>query len=400
MAVNDNRELAQKERELQLLLALDEARDAFEDPESLFEILVKLLKRHFQAEACAILFTAGAAQEEQYIAALGVTAETARDLCHEAVTFTAPHPLSSNHWPHTLGVPIILDDKPLGGLFIARANQPFDETEMALLQLAESQIDSAIIQARMVWRNLERTRELEAIYEIDRLRDFTTNENDLVSGFTTILLRRFQADLCMVMLNQSENGELLVRGIVDKFDMSAQAVTYIRETAARVEKTQTIPAPPGFNNVMLLAAPFIVSRSRFGAIVVGRSRPFSPSDKRLLEAMITQMDSALVHSRTTHQLAQRNRELEVIYRIDHIRDMENDFDSMLHQVLAELCKAVSGELGFIILYRENEEQQIEIKSLALEGSTISPEFYDAVRGFARECLATGHLLYTPLSPRP
>lgn len=393
MAVNNERALEQKERELQLLLALDEVRDAFEDPESLFETVVKLVKKHFEAEACAMLFITSATEDDQYITAAGLTNELAYELCREAMTLSTPSPLTTTHWPHTLGIQIVLDEKPLGGLFIARSSRPFNEIEMALLKLTESQLDSAIVQARMVWRTLDRTRELEAIYEIDRLRDFTVNEADLVSGFTTILLQRFQADLCIIMLNQIESGELLVRGLVDKYNLSPEAISRIRENASHIEHPQVIPTPDDAQDLRLLAAPFIVAHARLGAVVVGRKQAFTSRDKRLLEAMISQMDSAIVHSRVSYQLAQRNKELEIIYRIDHIRDVEHDFDTMLQKVLGEICKVVSGELGFIILYRETEEQQIEIKSFTIEGSTIEPEYYNIIRRFARECLARGYMLH-------
>jgi len=245
----------------------------------------------------------------------------------------------------------------------------------------------------LLWKMLERARELETIYEIDRLRDFTPNESDLVSGFTTILLRRFQADLCIIMLNHVEDGELIVRGIVDKYDLSEAAVNHIRDSASHIAAPQIIPTPPGVGSLLLLAAPFIVGRSRLGAVAVGRSQPFTHADHHLLEAMMTQMDSAIVHSRTTQQLAQRSKELEVIYHIDRIRDAERDFDAMLQKVLAELCKTIPGELGFIILYREAQEQQFEIKSYTLEGLTIAPEYYQVVRSTARQALDTARLVY-------
>src|SRR5262245_52068171 len=158
------RDLTQKERELQLVLELDRVRDSFEDeddPQLMFNGIVSLLKAQFEADACAIILLAETSDDIECIAAVGVSENTATELCQQAMNLEAPSPLDTSRWPHTLGIPVILGDYPLGGLVLARTKHQFDNNEKALLTTAESQIDSAIIQARMVWKLLQRNRELE-----------------------------------------------------------------------------------------------------------------------------------------------------------------------------------------------------------------------------------------------
>src|SRR5690606_17785511 len=258
------------------------------------------------------------------------------------------------------GAPVKLKSLLLGGIVIVR-QEPFTEDERALLRLAESQIDSAVIQARTIWKVMQRNRELEAIYEIDHLRDYTTSENDLISGFTSVLLKHFSADLCMIILTHVESGELIVRGVVDKHDLSSDALEQLVQAAKRLEQAQVLPIQHGLANLRFLGAPLAVSGTRLGAVVVGRKNDFRPAEIRLLSAMCSQMDSALAHSRVSQQLAQRTKELEVIYRIDQIRDQEKDFDTMLQKVLHELCRVISGEMGYIMLYDENQEEHLQLK---------------------------------------
>jgi adenylate cyclase len=392
-----DRALIQKERELHLVLELDHVRDSFEDeddPQLMFDTVVKLLKQQFDADACAIMLVAETSDDIESVSALGMSEKTAIELCHAAMKLDAPGTLTTKRWPHTLGIRIILNEYPLGGVVLARVDKPFDEIETTLLATAESQIDSAIIQARLIWKLLQRNRELEAIYQIDRLRDHTSHENDLTSGFTSILLEHFKAELCMVLLTQIDSGELTIRGMVDKFDLSTDALDVIRNKVREIKIPQVIDSPPDAEELSLLAAPFIVSGVRLGAIVVGRKKTFTIGDHRLLHAMISQMDSAMVYSRIFQQLGQRNKELEIIYRIDRIRDREQDFDVLLQSVLRELCDAVSSEMGYIMLYSETEDKQLELRSSTVDGLMESPEYSEVLHRFSREALDTAKIVYS------
>jgi adenylate cyclase len=111
--------------------------------------------------------------------------------------------------------------------------------------------------------------------------------------------------------------------------------------------------------------------------------------------MMTQMDSAIVHSRVMQQLAQRGKELEIIYRIDHIRDQEGDFDIMLQRVLTEICRAVSGELGYLMLYNDVKgEEPLELKAATIDGLLTSPAYYEVINRFSKQALTEGELVYS------
>ncbi len=384
------------QRELELVLALDHVRDSFEDdddPQLMFNGIVSLLKSQFEADACALTLVAETSDDIECIAAVGMSDAAARELCQEAMKLESPAPIQTSRWPHTLGIRIFLGSYPLGGLVLARAKQSFGDDEMTLLTTAESQVDSAIIQARMVWKLLHRNRELEAIYQIDRLRDHTSNENDLISGFTTVLLEHFNAAVCIVMLTHIDSGELAIRGIVDKHDLPAAALDAIANTVREIKIPQVIATPEGVKDLTFLAAPFIVSGVRLGASVVARKKPFTVADHRLLHAMISQMDSAMVYSRIFQQLTLRNRELETIYRIDRIRDKEQDFDAMLQSVLTGLCDAVSSEMGYIMLYNQQRELELEVRSYTSDGMVNSSDYYETIQDFSRRTLKEGKLIF-------
>jgi len=387
--------LNQKQRELQLVLSLDGLRDSFgddEDPMAMFTAIAELLKSWFQAQACGIMILSEDGGEIEAVGSAGMFYDTAVELCRRATQFNEWSVLTDWRWKNVIAIQINLKNRLLGGIILARDTPPFDQAELSLLKAAESMIDSSVMQARTVWKFMQRNRQLEAIYEIDRLRDFTASENDLISGFTAILLERFSAELCMIILSHVDSGEMIVRGLVDKHDFPVALLEAIQKSVSDLESAQIIATPEGMTDFNLLASPLLVAGARLGAVVVGRKTRFAASERQLLAAMTTQMDSAIAYSRLSQQLQNRNRELETIYRLDRIRDEEQDFDSMLQQALSELCQIVISEAGYIMLY-DDQGHQLELRSATAEGLLTTPAYYEVIQRYSRLALESGKLVF-------
>lgn len=390
--------LAQRERKLRFLEAIDDARDVLEedgDPSTMFEALAALLREHLKADACGIILLAETSDDIETVASTGISADKAIEICRAALKLNSAGALAGTPWEYTLGGKIVLHqgDFPLGALFVARTTSPFSDDDIELLELAENQLDSAVLQARMIWKVAQRNKELEAIYQIDRLRDNMLSENELIQSLTSLMLENFKADLCLFFLSHIDQGDFIIRGMIDKADLFGDVLETIREIASQITIPQTIDTTEILPDLQMLAAPFIVSGVRLGAVVVGRKKYFSVADHRLLYAMMTQMDSAIVHSRISAQLAQRNKELETIYRLDRIRDQDIEFDKMLQLVLQELQKAVACEAGYIMLYKERSEEQLELKATTSEGILDSAEYMSYVRHISRLALEASEMVH-------
>ncbi|MEO1165740.1 MAG: GAF domain-containing protein [Chloroflexota bacterium] len=387
-----------KENQLSLLIAMDAARDGVDedsDPMTMFRHIVRILKVHFSADASAVLLIDIKTGETELIAAVGMPPDMGMDLAKEAMHFEVPQPLSSSAWAHALGLRIFIDRERTvaGGIVLARNNEAFAEDATALLKLAESQIDSAVVQARTMWRLAERNRELEAIYQIDRLRDDATDEDTLFLSFSKLLIKQFEAEYCQIIISDAETGLLMTRVLSNpEHIISEDGVEQLIEITRDIQTTTIMPVPPEFGSVHLLAAPFIVSGSRLGAVVVGREREFAVRDTRLMVAMTSQMDSAIAKSRSELELAKRTRELEAIYRIDSIRDQEKDFDEMLRMVLLELCDVVSSELGYLMLYNAERQEPLEIRTSARQEVVNQPEYMNIIRRASDEALDTEEVI--------
>lgn len=401
--MTDTPEIRARNRQIDLIMALDSARDALsenDDPESMFHAILRIVRGHFAADSAALWVTTDNGRDTELIVCYGVPQAAALTLCQRSLEFATPSPIPSDDWHNTLGLRIVLHDQPLGSIFLARSARPFDDEERILLEYAESQIDSAVIQARMMWKLAQRNRELEAIYQIDRLRDSHENESEMVNGFIGLLVRYFLAELALIFLSDIDSGELVLRGIIGKNNVTAAMLDTIRDLTTNLTIPQIIPSLPGASeddDLVLLASPLIVSAVRLGSLVVGRRERFSFADQRLMHAITSQIDSAIVQSRVTAQLIQRSRELEVIYAIDAIRDREPDFDVMAQAVLNEICKAVACELGYLMLYNASAEEPLELKACTLEGVLQSPVYADVIQKTSAEALRTGDFV---MSNRP
>ena len=289
-----------KERTLQLVLALDKVRDSYVDsatPNQMFDTFAELLRDQLAADACAIA-VADADGMLAYQANAGFEPAEAEALCREALGRSGSGPLTSSRWPHTLGLQIILKRYPLAGLALARTSEPFSVQEVGLLGVAESQLDSAVLQVRTLDELRQRNRELEAIFEIDRLRDTVVREGDLLSGFTSLVMRHFDGAFGMIAVCTDDSDIYSLHADEAAMDLPQTVLDAICKTAGRVNVPQQIAPPDEMQDVRLLAAPMVVAGQRYGTVVVGREHAFRLDDARLIAAMVSQMDAALAEART------------------------------------------------------------------------------------------------------
>jgi diaminopimelate decarboxylase len=320
---------------LQLTLALDAIRDSIDeddDPQRMFDDIVRLLHRQFRADGCAVVLLQETSDDIEAIATSGLEQGEAIDLCREAMRRSAPDLIENPYWEHALGNGIVLKELPLGGLVLTRRDSPFTDHERELLGIAEKQIDSAIIQARTNWKLIQRNRELSAIYQIDRLRDQITDADALIDAFTDVLVEQFSASLAMIVLH--EGRAAVVRKIVDQHNLAPEAVESIRTSITDLTIPQIIPTPAGVSGLILLAAPFILGEQRIGALVVGRNALFTIADHRLLYAITSQMDTALATMNLQAAIVQLGRS----------RDDESAQSSSANTVLNDSIRYVDGQL--------------------------------------------------------
>jgi diaminopimelate decarboxylase len=281
---------------LRLTFALDQIRDVFDehdDPEAMFAAILRLLSAHFHASHGAIVLLAEEDGDVEALVSSGLGQGEALDLCRAAMRSARPATIDNPYWPHTIGNQIELRGQPLGGLVLVREDQPFSDDDCRLLQIAETQLDSAIVQARMVWKLSQRERELEAIYAIDGLRDTVHDEQQLMDIFARELRERLKAAVALII----DRDGVTIRAREDGRGLDEAALAGLLAHAAQASGPQTLEAPPGMHSLFLFVAPLVAGRMREGLAIIGRDALFTIADQRLLTAMLSQFDTALVHHR-------------------------------------------------------------------------------------------------------
>jgi adenylate cyclase len=201
-------------------------------------------------------------------------------------------------------------DQRLGALLLVRFQEPFDQHDVALLRTVESQIDSAVIQGYGYYDLEQRTKELETIYRIDRIRDQQRAFDEMLHVVLQELCEVIQAEIGYVMLYDRAGKRLELRAVTDEnlFRMSShyQAVDQLANIALqRAELVYDNEVGQGICSLMCI--PLILQNEIIGVLGVGNhygQRGFNAEDRRLLNAIASQMDTAIFESLERRRLRQ------------------------------------------------------------------------------------------------
>jgi class 3 adenylate cyclase/GTP-sensing pleiotropic transcriptional regulator CodY len=403
--------LSQKEKELELILAVDRIRDITVEPRSMLSAIINVVVEELEAGLGLVGWVdeeSGAVELKAIDDRVGAFRRLERTVVQQLMEqatalgdisfMESPPRLQVHGLPHLLAAPLTIGEQRLGALVLLKEEDGFSQADFDLLEAVVSQVDSAMVQARTYQRLQQRNRELEAIYQVDRIRDATTDTQELLSSIANMVTSSLGADLCLMSLVDEESGAMELKAIDDRLGIFGQlerdAVQRVVEQSAALDRASFLEelALERRGVGHLLAAPLIIGGERLGSLLLLSShRRFGPADMRLLEAVVSQADSAVVHARTYGHLQQRNKELEVIYEVDRVRDSGLDFDSMLNAVLNKLCQAIEAEMGFIMLF-DGTGQQLELKASTGGNIFDMAEHYHLVEEAAEEALHLGSLV--------
>jgi adenylate cyclase len=408
MSKENEGDKSQEARELEIIVALDRIRDTVTDPRQLLTSIAQVVAGRLGADLCLLSVVDETTGEPELRAVddrLGVFGKLPRPALDQAIrqalslettsTLEVDPDLRRAGLHYLLAAPLWAgaEESPLGTLLLLNSERPFDEATRRLLDAAASQADSAIVQARQLVQMQERNRQLEAIYQVDRIRDTTNDVQALLSSIASVTTNTLNADLGLICLLDEETEHLELKAVDDRLGVFGQVESYAWHLAAEqavalddVTFLESSPALRAKNIHQLLAAPLNVAGEQLGALVMVRvGAPFGPADRDLLWAVVSQTDSAIVHARTFRRLQWRNKELETIYRVDQIRDKGLEFNAMLNEVLNELCSVIQAEMGFIMLFDESG-RELELKASTSDDIYRVAEHYHLIKEAANEAL--------------
>jgi class 3 adenylate cyclase/GAF domain-containing protein len=254
-----------------------------------------------------------------------------------------------------------------------------------------------------------KTRAVDLMLAIDQIRDSAKDEREMTAAIVTTLADAVEAELCLLCLHDDDvpeglppgqaegEGELQLRAVVDRAAVYTPATErYFRELAVRAthlagaEFVDTQFALADLRQMYCLAAPLRVGKESLGALLLlNADRPFNGGEHDLVRAAVSITDTAMQHQRTLHELHRRQKELETIYRIDRIRDRNLEFQVMLNTILADVCRTIASETGFLMLY-DKTGNELELRATTDQNLFSSAEAAALIRSIADEAVQRGH----------
>lgn len=250
-------------------------------------------------------------------------------------------------------------------------------------------------------------KKLNLIHAIDYIRDTVAEPSKMLTSIVNTLTDHLQADLCVLILIDQETGQPEMKTVNDRShklgqigrvitrDLAERAVNLERAVIWEAKEVLKLTHLDQFAaSLQLAAVPIIMNEDkRLGALLIARSYPtFSESDLELLSTAESQIDSAVIQGYAHNELQQRIRELETIYRIDHIRDQSETVDEMLNAVLEEVCSVIKAEIGFTMLYNQSGHR-LELRAAThYDLFEVSP-YYESINRLSNESLEQAKLLY-------
>jgi adenylate cyclase len=252
------------------------------------------------------------------------------------------------------------------------------------------------LEEQLRWRN----RSISLMREIDNLRDRHADEHELTSAIMGRLTEEAESDLGLLFLRDDETRELQLRTVLDKakiFDAAmAQAARDLATKAAALPSARSINSEvpvQGSPGSSCVATSLRVGKESFGSLLlIKRGRTFHPIELGLINDAISQIDTALQHLSTIRELKREKRELETIYRIDHIRDShEEDLQAMLDEVLPTICNSIEAQTGYIMLF-DSSGRELELRA-ATHQDLLELENPDStIHTVTKEAITHGRLI--------
>jgi adenylate cyclase len=233
---------------------------------------------------------------------------------------------------HLATVPIVMGDRPLGLIMLARARRPFDAGEIALLKIAESQVDSAVVQTYAYHELQQRNKELQTIFQVDQIRDRNLPFDEMLNAVLQELSTVIQAEMGFIMLFDPVGQQLELRAVThdDLFRVSPYYKLIDEMANASLQKGELV-----FDNNLgetirsIMCIPLILNNEIIGVLgMVNRYGPqgFTTEDRRLLRAIGSQMDTAIfegLERRRLRRVLGRSVDPHVLERL--LKHREVDF---------------------------------------------------------------------------
>ena len=263
----------------------------------------------------------------------------------EPFTFIAQQPSSTQNLPvtdgilipqsgrsemsfHILGLNLEVAPNAPAALLLAHQSEPFDAETFTLVQIVSTRLESALRYFRTARHLAREALGLRTVLKIDRIRDTSGTMDEMLNLSLNELCRVIPSQAGFVMLYDKMGNQLKMQAITNQgllaYEDAMQKLSEVADRAinegttfqiplqksSSAQKPASTPRPGGplhsgdfIGEVM--GVPLILQERIIGVLgVISRSstQGFSPADQELLQAIASQMDTAIFERLQTQRL--------------------------------------------------------------------------------------------------
>ncbi|MFA6451256.1 MAG: adenylate/guanylate cyclase domain-containing protein [bacterium] len=390
-----------KEKELEVLYLIDSLLDEAEGLDSFLDELAVELKKITGAGHVFIFLYDKSGKKLEKRACAGskscaaslLAADKSAKKCLDRKTevYVATGKPVSRKVGGFFAMPMLPHDRTLGAVVCEVGQKGFGDEAKHLLRAALRQADSAIENLAAKEESARRISELTMIAELDAVRDSSNDAREIMARSLDVMGRYVHIDRSVAVIINDITGhtEIVAKGgganiawVTDSWllAIARDAMAKKKEIAMRVVNMRCD----------VFAMPVILGEKEvFGAFVLASKKTsFGEREAALLRIAESQLDTALDHARLFGDLVRKNKELDLIYSIDRIRDTMKNLDEMLSGVLAKIVSTIGTEAGFIILYNDDGG----MRDLKMQGN-ISSRGESAIKRFSYSAIKTGNHVF-------
>ncbi|MFC1697477.1 GAF domain-containing protein [Nanoarchaeota archaeon] len=293
---------------------------------------------------------------------------------------------------NVLAVPLAIEDQVIGAIVVVnKKGGLFNGLDLKIMDAIVSQTDSAIVHMQTMDQLNNKLKTMEIINEVDNIRDETNNPQEMMAKVLNVLQKHIPTEFSAAIIKNDKTKKNDVVATISK-SKSIFSNKLVEESAFKCMKQKKdclINSSKG-KVKSSFSMPIIFGDDKvFGAIVlINKKNGFNEEDAQLLHALEDQLDSALEHVRIFNDLALRNKELDILYKIDEIRDNIEDFDKMISAILNEFAAALDAKVGFVELLDDSGKEK-ELKTVGVK----VPNLNSIVKKFSNQAIKSGNLVH-------
>lgn len=300
-------QLAQRDRQIELMLEIDRLRDAAGDETAFLTQAVACLHQALPADA---IVAASLDADTQQLAVRAVLDRAGllerpgsvdlQDLLNRADELTVPQSLTADG--RVLAAPLRSHRTALGVVLLINTARSFTAAERGLLVVAAAQLDSALRHMQVLAELRQERQELRTLYKIDRIRDRGLPFNAMLAEVLVELCHAIPSEAGFIMLLDTNGQQLELRAATDDHLLTRgdhfQHV-YAAAQAAVQHGSPIVRGPVSAEIRSMLCLPLILNEHIIGVLGVLNRREhaeFTRTDRRTLWAIASQIDTAIFES--------------------------------------------------------------------------------------------------------